>query len=62
MAQEISFNDFLGKVKTAFAKNELTFPEDIELIELAHMECLAEEASADEFIQRMVVEYKGNTD
>ena len=60
MAQEISFNDFLGKIKTEFAKNELALPEDMEMLELAHMECLAEEISTDEFIQKMATEYKRN--
>ena len=62
MPQEISFNDFLGKVKTEFAKNELAIPEDMEMLELAHMECVEEDISADEFIQKMLVDYKGNTD
>lgn len=61
MAQEISFNDFLAKVKMEFAKSGIAVPEDIEMLELAHMECLAEEASADDFIQKMVNEYKGST-
>ena len=59
MTQEISFAEFFEKVKTEFAKNGLALPEDIELIELAHMECLAEETPADEFIQKMVAEAKG---
>lgn len=62
MSQEISFNDFYAKVKTEFAKNGLAIPEDIELIELAHMECVAEEAFTDEFIRKMVAEQKGTTD
>jgi hypothetical protein len=62
MAQEVSFNTFFAKVKTEFAKNGLAIPEDIEMIELAHMEYVEEEASVDEFIQRMVVEYKGSTE
>lgn len=62
MAQEISFNDFFAKVKTEFAKNGIAIPEDVEMLELAHMECIEEDASVDEFIQRMVVEYKGSTE
>lgn len=59
MAQEISFNEFFAKVKTELAKNGLAIPEDIEMIELAHMECIEEKASVDEFIQRMVAGQKG---
>ena len=62
MAQEISFNDFLAKVKAEFAKSGVAIPEDIEMLELAHMECVEEDISADEFIQKMLVDYKGNTD
>lgn len=62
MAQEISFNDFLAKVKAEFAKSGVAIPEDIEMLELAHMECVEEDISADEFIQKMLVEYKGNAD
>ena len=32
------------------------------MIELAHMECVEEGASIDEFIQRMLAEYKGSTE
>jgi uncharacterized protein (DUF302 family) len=60
MSQEISFNDFFEKIKIEFAKNGAAVPEDIELIELAHMECLAEETPVEEFIQKMVAEYKGS--
>ena len=62
MPQEISFNDFFAKVKTEFAKNGIAIPEDMEMIELAHMECVEEGASIDEFIQRMLAEYKGSTE
>jgi hypothetical protein len=58
MSQDISFNDFFAKVKTEFAKNGLAVPEDIELVELAHMECLAEGTPVEEFIQEMIAEQK----
>ena len=38
LTREITFNDFFIKIKTEFARNGLDIPEDIELIELAHME------------------------
>ena len=60
MSQEISFDDFFAKVKTEFSRNGLTVPEDVELIELAHMECIEEGTSVDEFIQKMIAEEKGN--
>jgi uncharacterized protein (DUF302 family) len=62
MTTEISFDEFFEKIKIEFAKNGLAVPEDIELIELAHMECIAEDIPADEFIQKMVAEQKGSTD
>ena len=60
MSLEISFDDFFAKVKTEFSRNGLTVPEDVELIELAHMECIEEGISVDEFIQKMIAEEKGN--
>ena len=60
MSQEISFDDFFAKVKTEFSRKGLTVPEDVELIELAHMECIEEGTSVDEFIQKMIAEEKGN--
>ena len=60
MEQEISFGDFFAKVKTEFSRNGLIVPEDVELIELAYMECIEEGISVDEFIQKMIAEEKGN--
>ncbi|MEO7983808.1 MAG: hypothetical protein ABI688_06985 [Bacteroidota bacterium] len=59
MSSGISFNDFLAKVKIEFAKNGLAVPEDIELIELAHMECIEDNTPADAFIEKIVAEQKG---
>ncbi|HEV7781116.1 MAG TPA: hypothetical protein VGO58_07600 [Chitinophagaceae bacterium] len=59
MGQEISFDVFFAKVKAAFAKHHLPVPEDIELIELSHMEMLEEETPVDEFVQGMVEEAGG---
>ena len=58
MAEEITFEEFRAKVKEAFAENNLALPEP-ELIELAHMEMLAEDIPMDEFIQDMVEESRG---
>jgi hypothetical protein len=60
MSGEISFDDFFAKVKIEFARNGLTVPEDVELIELAHMECIEVGTSFDEFIQKMIAEQKGD--
>jgi hypothetical protein len=59
MKQEISFADFFAKVKIVFAEHKLALPEDIELLELSHMEMLEAETPVDEFIENMVKEYGG---
>jgi uncharacterized protein (DUF302 family) len=48
---EMSFDDWFAIVKKEFVKAGLSLPEDIELMELAHMECVAEEKSIAEFIE-----------
>lgn len=53
MYTEMSFDEWFAKVKTEYAKAGLELPEDIELMELAHMECRAEEKSIEEFIEDM---------
>ncbi len=53
MYTEIPFDDWYAKVKTEFEKAGLTLPEDIEMMELAHMECRAEEKSVEDFIEEM---------
>jgi uncharacterized protein (DUF302 family) len=57
---EESFEDWYAIVKTEYAKNGLTLPEDIELMELAHMECMADGKSVATFIQEMIAEQKGS--
>lgn len=57
---EQSFDEWYAEVKSAYAKNGLTLPEDIELMELAHMECMADGKSVATFIQEMIAEQKGS--
>ncbi len=45
MFTETSFEDWYAEVKTAFTKAGLALPEDIEMMELVHMECMAEHKS-----------------
>lgn len=45
------FEDWYAEVKTEFAKAGLSLPEDIEIMELAHMECMEEEKSVAEFVE-----------
>ena len=59
MYVDMNFDDWFAKVKVEFDKNGLTLPEDIEMMDLAHMECRVEEKSIDEFIQEMIKEQKG---
>jgi uncharacterized protein (DUF302 family) len=59
MFKESSFEDWFAEVKTEFAKAGLTLPEDIEMMELAHMECMAEHKSIADFVQESIAEQKG---
>ena len=59
MFTETSFEEWFAEVKTEFAKAGLTLPEDIEMMELAHMECMAEHKSMATFIQEIIKEQKG---
>jgi uncharacterized protein (DUF302 family) len=61
MFTETSFEDWYAEVKTEFAKAGLTLPEDIELMELAHMECMAEHKSIATFVQETATEQNGNS-
>ena len=58
MFTETSFDDWYAKVKTEFAKAGLTLPEDIEMMELAHMECMEEQKSIATFIQESIADQK----
>ena len=53
MDNELSFEAWYEIVKKEFAKAGLTLPEDIEMMELAHMECRADGKSIEEFIADM---------
>jgi hypothetical protein len=59
MFTETSFEEWFAEVKTEFAKANLTLPEDIELMELAHMECMAEHKSIATFVQETAAEQNG---
>ena len=59
MFTETSFEEWYAQVKTEFAKAVLTLPEDIEMMELAHMECMAEHKSIATFVQESIAEQKG---
>lgn len=56
MFNETSFDNWYAEVKTEFAKAGLTLPEDIELMELAHMECMADEKSIADFVKEAAAE------
>ena len=59
MFTETSFNEWFAEVKTEFVKAGLTLPEDIEMMELAHMECMEEKKSVADFVQENIAEQKG---
>ncbi len=51
MFQEMSFEEWFTIVKREFAKAGLALPEDEELLQLAHMECMEEQKSIEVFVQ-----------
>ena len=61
MFTETSFEDWYAEVKAAFIKVGLTMPEDIELMELAHMECMAGQKSIADFVRETATEQNGNS-
>ena len=60
MFTKTSFEDWYAEVKTEFAKAGLKMPDDIEMMELAHMECMEEEKSIAAFLQENIAEQRGN--
>jgi len=56
MFNKTSFEEWYAEVKTEFAKAGLTLPEDIEMMELAHMECMADEKSIETFVKETAAE------
>jgi uncharacterized protein (DUF302 family) len=61
MFTETSFNEWFAEVKTEFAKAGLTMPEDIEMMELAHMECMEEKKSVADLVAEAKAEQNGNS-
>jgi len=61
MSNKTSFEEWYAEVKNEFAKAGLELPEDIELMELAHMECMADEKSIADFVQETAAEQKANS-
>lgn len=61
MSAEMSFKDWYAQVKAAYVQNGLTLPDDIELMELAHMECMSDGISIEAFIQQRIEEQRSNS-
>ncbi|MFM6926662.1 MAG: hypothetical protein ACKOU7_14235 [Ferruginibacter sp.] len=59
MFTKTTFEEWYAEVKTEFTKAGLTLPDDIEMMELAYMECMAEEKSMATFVQESITEQKG---
>ncbi|MBK8519413.1 MAG: hypothetical protein WAT20_03120 [Ferruginibacter sp.] len=59
MSTETSFEDWYAEVKIEFAKAGLTLPEDIEMMELAHMECMEANRSVADFVAASKAEQNG---
>ncbi|MEP7236439.1 MAG: hypothetical protein ABI685_01180 [Ferruginibacter sp.] len=59
MFRETSFDEWYAHVKTEFAKANLTLPEDIEIMELVHMECMEQKKPIATCIEEMIAEQKG---
>ena len=58
MFQELSFEDWSAEVKKEFSKAGLQLPEEEELLILAHMECMEEEKSIQQFVEETAKEQK----
>ena len=61
MYQPLTFDEWYRLVKEGFAREGLTLPDDIDLIELAHMECVEDEKSVEQFIRESSMEQKNNS-
>jgi hypothetical protein len=61
MFTETSFNEWYVEAKTEFTKAGLAMPEDIEMMELAHMECMEEKKSVADFVAEAKAEQNGNS-
>ncbi len=59
MFTETSFDVWFAEVKTEFTKAGLTLPDDIEMMELAHMECMEEKKSVADFVAEAKAEQNG---
>lgn len=59
MFTKTSFEDWYAEVKTEVAKAGLTMPDDIEMMELAHMECMEEEKLIADFVEERISEQRG---
>lgn len=53
----MTFDEWYAIVKTRLDKLSLPLPEDIELMELAHMECRADEKSIDTFVKEYAASF-----
>lgn len=60
MSTEMSFADWYTQVKAAYLQNGLTLPDDMELMELAHMECMSDGISIEAFVQQSIAEQQRN--
>jgi len=60
MFKEMPFDGWFAEVKAGYAQHGLVLPDDIEMMELAHMECMNDGTSIEEFIQQSIKEQKGN--
>jgi hypothetical protein len=58
MFKELSFEDWAAEVKKEFAKAGLQLPEEEELLILAHMECMEEGKSVQQFVEETAKEQK----
>lgn len=59
MFEEISFEEWAKQVKKKFAEAGLQLPDEEELLELAYMECRADNKSIAEFVQQTAAEQQG---
>ncbi|MCX6319168.1 MAG: hypothetical protein NTW29_17960 [Bacteroidetes bacterium] len=52
MFEEMTYDEWAKQVKKRFAAEGLQIPEEEELLELAYMECQADDMSIHEFVEK----------
>jgi len=61
MFKEMTFDEWAMLVQREFINKGLQLPEEPELLQLAHMECMEAQKSIEQFVEESAAEQKGNS-